>query len=585
MRRLALLCPPFVLLVGACLPESREAAVRVDVTYTFKAGCITVRAQDAEASEREASTALEVLDRGPSTVTLAVFRQEAWSHTLEITTAAHERSCAGPVVAQQVHTIALREPRIEPLAVTLDAEDTDGDTYVATSGGGTDCDDSKDTIHPGVSTGVAEDLCNDVDDDCDGVVDEGFAAKGSDCNEPCPGGRYVCNATYTGLACGNAPTPLPVFPDEDGDGAGEEGASSSGSICPGAPPPAGTAINTDDCDDQDPHNRRGQAESCDARDNTCNTEVDEGGVCAGKGWKVVEDPALTGSRQWKTVALGTGGLPVWVAGSDGKLAVRRAAGQPFTSLDGDCGNYNWISAWVRPDDGTVFLGSAEGRVALHDGTACSNPGLNNPGQPITGLVGFQAGASTTLYLVLTLGRLSTWAPGNNPVEQYNLTPETYMGIHGLQSSLLLGVGGTENNPSVPSVSSYSGTGNTPQLHTLQGVPGGYNGSLRAVWMGSPKLAYAVGDGGLVMKWDGTTTWTRMLPPSDNATASFTSVVVLDSSSIYSTDASGVLRRLSASGWAASPLYSSGVPLRDLAASSPGDLWAVGDNGTVVHFPE
>jgi hypothetical protein len=625
----------------------------VDVTYTFKAGCITVLARDAESSERQASTVLAVLDRGPSTVTMAVFRQESWSHTLEITTAARERSCEGPVVAQQVHTVELRKPRIEPLAVTLTAEDLDGDTYIPISGGGTDCDDTKGAVHPGVREvcddrdndcdglsdeeggsswypdqdgdgfgdrqatprvsctkpsgppsyvadnadcrdsdaatfpriGVFEELCNDVDDDCDGVVDDGFAAKGSDCAQPCPGGSYVCNATYTGLTCGNTPPLVSIFPDEDGDGAGREGASSSGSICPGAPPPAGASLNTVDCDDQDPHNRRGSTESCDARDNTCNTQVDEGDVCAGKGWKLLNDPALTGSRHWKTVALGAGGLPVWVAGNGGKLAVRRAAGQAFTTLDGDCGSYNWISAWVRPSDGTVFLGSDGGRVVRHNGTNCAGDDVPDPAQPITGLVGFPTGTSTKLYLTLSLGRLVTWTPGSSPLNQYNLFPETYAGLHGLTSSLLLGVGGSEGDPSVPSINSHPGTGTTVLRHTLQGVPSGYNGSLRAVWMGSSTLAYAVGDGGLVMKWDGDRTWTRVLAPSHNPGANFTSVMVLDGSSIYTTDLTGAIRRLSASGWVHQPLYDAAQPLRDIAASSPGDIWAVGDSGTVVHFPE
>jgi hypothetical protein len=329
----------------------------------------------------------------------------------------------------------------------------------------------------------------------------------------------------------------------------------------------------------------GLAESCDARDNTCNAEVDEGSVCGGKGWKVQTDSALTGTRQWKTVALGPSGLPVWIAGANGALAVRRAVGQAFTTLDTACGNYNWISAWVRPSDGAVFLGSDGGRVAQHDGTACSNEAPAPSTQAIHGLVGFPPAVSTTLYLTGDLGRMATWTPGTNPAEQYNIGPETYKGLHALAPSFLLGVGGTENSPSVPSVTEYSGTGNTPQRHTLQGIPVGYDGSLRAVWMGSSTLAYAVGDDGLVMKWDGATTWTRVPAPSDNTTADFTSVVVLDASSVYSTDASGVIRRLSATGWAAAPLHSAGVPLRELAASSLTDIWAVGDNGTVVHFPE
>src|SRR5689334_15189960 len=138
MRRLALLSLPLLVLGGACLPDAKQAAVRVEVTYTFKAGCLTVLARDAQAPAQEASAELDVLARGPSTVTMAVFRQEGWSHTLEITTSAHEQSCAEPVVAQELRTVELRKARVEPLAVTLEAEDADDDGYIATSGGGTD---------------------------------------------------------------------------------------------------------------------------------------------------------------------------------------------------------------------------------------------------------------------------------------------------------------------------------------------------------------------------------------------------------------------------------------------------------------
>lgn len=582
MRRFTLPSLLFMLFGSACLPDAREAAVRVEVTYTFRAGCISVTARDAKAPERETTFDLVVLGRGPSTVTFAVFREEGWSHHLEITATAREQSCSGPVVAQKVGEFELQRPRVEPFEVTLEATDEDDDGYIATKDGGTDCDDSDASVFPRAD--FAETLCNNVDDDCDGVVDEGFAAKGMACNDPCPGGQYVCNASMTGVTC-SAPAKLSLFPDEDGDGAGREGTTGMDSICPGEPLPPGMVANTDDCDDQDPHNRRGQSERCDGRDNTCDDQADEGGVCAGTGWKVLEDPALTGSRQWKTVALGPNGLPVWVAGTGGKLAVRSEAGQAFTSLDGSCGNHDWLAAWVRPSDGAVFLAGGGGQVVQHDGTDCSNQAVNATTAAIHGIIGFTSGSSTTLYLVNYLGRLSIWTPGSAPQEQFNLTPPSFADIHGLESTLLLGVGGHDDADPEPTASNYSGTGNSPQQHTFQGLPSGYIGSLRAVWMGAPGLAYAVGDDGLVVKWDGMTSWTALAPPADDATADFTSVVVLDPSSIYVTDASGVIRRLTANGWVSTPVYTSDQPLRDLAASSVSNIWAVGDNGKVLHFPE
>jgi len=159
MCRLTLPSLLFILLGSACQPGANEAAVRVDVTYTFKAGCISVIARDAEVPEREKFFKLVVLGRGPSTVTFAVFRQEGWSRTLDITVTARERSCEGPVVDQEVGTFELRKKGdVEEFIVTLEAEDKDNDGYVSIAGDGTDCGDSDPLIYPRVE--ATEVRCN-----------------------------------------------------------------------------------------------------------------------------------------------------------------------------------------------------------------------------------------------------------------------------------------------------------------------------------------------------------------------------------------------------------------------------------------
>jgi Putative metal-binding motif/FG-GAP repeat len=75
---------------------------------------------------------------------------------------------------------------------------------------GTDCDDGNPTIHPD-----AAELCDDIDQDCDGVVDDG------------------------------APSALGWYVDGDGDG---EGAGWEQIACQ---PPEGTVGNAADCDDTD----------------------------------------------------------------------------------------------------------------------------------------------------------------------------------------------------------------------------------------------------------------------------------------------------------------------------------------------
>jgi MYXO-CTERM domain-containing protein len=103
-----------------------------------------------------------------------------------------------------------------------------------------DCDDSSASIVPG---GV--ELCNGIDDDCDGLVD-GPGSIG----------------------------PIQWFADDDGDGQG-----AAGTIVNGCSQPENTATNNYDCDDANPLVYAGAAEWCDGRDTDCDGVADNPGVC------------------------------------------------------------------------------------------------------------------------------------------------------------------------------------------------------------------------------------------------------------------------------------------------------------------
>ncbi len=102
---------------------------------------------------------------------------------------------------------------------------------------GTDCDDGDPLVYPG-----AEEVCNGVDDDCDGRTDEGVIE------------------TY--------------YPDADGDGYGKEG----GRPVPACAPPAGHVQDASDCDDASPTTYPGAEEVCNGVDDDCDGVVDEEGT-------------------------------------------------------------------------------------------------------------------------------------------------------------------------------------------------------------------------------------------------------------------------------------------------------------------
>ncbi len=157
----------------------------------------------------------------------------------------------------------------------LNLTDVDGDGSTSCDG---DCDDTETSIQPG-----AAELCNAVDEDCDGSVDEGFDVDGDgftscgadgdlataddDCDDADPGvtpidgdgdGITVCGIDgLLGSAdddCDDAAADVGPF---DADGDGVEGCSG-------------------DCDDGDATVFPGALEACDAVDEDCDGAVDEG---------------------------------------------------------------------------------------------------------------------------------------------------------------------------------------------------------------------------------------------------------------------------------------------------------------------
>ncbi|MBM4367335.1 MAG: FG-GAP repeat protein [Deltaproteobacteria bacterium] len=126
-----------------------------------------------------------------------------------------------------------------------------------------DCNDNDATVSP-----AGTEVCNDVDDDCNGSVDDGATA----------GAQYW-------------------YADADGDDYGD-----AGSPLWSCSTPLGYVADDTDCDDSDPGASPAHSERCDDVDNDCDGDVDELGAVAESTWYQDADGDGHGDRASTTEA-------------------------------------------------------------------------------------------------------------------------------------------------------------------------------------------------------------------------------------------------------------------------------------------
>ncbi len=158
---------------------------------------------------------------------------------------------------------------------------------------GTDCDDTSTDFHPG----APEEDCTDPNDyNCDGSVgyadedgdgwaaceecDDSARAINPSATEVCDGVDNDCNGVVDTFEAIDAST---WYADTDSDGYGAAGVTLED-----CDQPAGYVADDSDCDDSDDASYPGATEVCDDADNDCNGTVDDGAMDAST-WYIDHD--------------------------------------------------------------------------------------------------------------------------------------------------------------------------------------------------------------------------------------------------------------------------------------------------------
>ncbi|WNG50962.1 hypothetical protein F0U60_47665 [Archangium minus] len=447
--------------------------------------------------------------------------------------------------------------------------------YVASSD---DCDDTRANVYTG-----APEICDDLDNNCNGPKDEGFGV-GEDCGQElgCTG-KKACDNSDGGVLCAYVTPPSTYYTDEDRDSYGNPDAGVM--ICA---PDAGYSLNADDCNDGNPFTNPDAGELCDGEDNNCNgTTEDEGTVCPtpdGGSW--VEQSSGSGDN-WKSVAVwGDGG--VWVTGGSNLLQVRRPGEMSFDNLSGQCTGA-WNAVWVDPRDGKAILGGENATVGSHlpGATNCENNGTYATDTDVRGIIGVPTDSGFDIHLI-GKDRLH---PYEGRVLRYTGLTAPLVGnpvggqlwdVHGISQEILFAVGGHERPGEDARIYSFKPDQNLWVDENVQSISGIGDKILRGVWVVNPRLAYAVGMGGTVLMWNGAS-WNLHSKPS---TENLLSVLAFGKNAVYVSTDNGKVYRYNGSSW--STVLNSSSPtgaLNDLAGTSPADIWVVGDKGKRFHWPQ
>jgi large repetitive protein len=220
----------------------------------------------------------------------------------------------------------------------------------------TDCDDAEAAVNPD-----EDEICNSVDDDCDGTIDNNDAI--------------------------DAPT---WYDDDDSDGYGDPdyGATACSQ-------PSGTVSDSTDCDDSESTTNPGADEYCDGHDDDCDGTIDEDDAVDAATWYDDGDTDGYGDASDSTVACDqpSGYVSDATDCDDAESTTNPGADEYCDGHDDDCdtqvdeGSALDALTWYADDDTDGYGDSADTTTAcdqpsgyVSDATDCDDTeGTTNPG--------------------------------------------------------------------------------------------------------------------------------------------------------------------------------------------------------------
>lgn len=260
-------------------------------------------------------------------------------------------------------------------SIGLNTIDNDGDRFSEADG---DCDDTNASVFPG-----ADELCDKVDNDCDGEIDNdidasigvlvyidgdgdgfgdidgslymcdyalsdperaGVSTNSLDCDDEDrfinPSAPELCDGIDNDCDSSIDDNPIdgePMYTDADDDGYGD--GEPQGSFCADEGPPAGYSDMSTDCDDEDENSFPGGIEVCDGKDNDCNGDADDGAIDQAIFYPDMDEDGY-GDPMGPTVGPACEVAGLWVANAedcdDGDAEVSPVAEEICDTVDNDC---------------------------------------------------------------------------------------------------------------------------------------------------------------------------------------------------------------------------------------------------------